>query len=1069
MATGSGQGASPSTCLGVSDLGVLCEVLHPVRSKYKHLGLQIGVDITTIQNIEADHSKAEDRLLEVFLVRLNDHRALTWADIVKALRSRTVAAHQLANSIQTSYGIRFGPTIADQPRQTTHQKSESKRNTRKIASPQRHETEQEQELGKEVRDNLESKMSRKHTRKRDIDDEPISTNSNEEEIDRRENKGTKSYIQSESEFNSPQRHQKVSGKKHKNISRQRIPKYVQRESQSEQDSNTVNSDSTEESYSSEQEEDSAKEVSETERYQKPSEQPREDEYPHSHRETPVRKTKGKRGKFARKYTQKEDKSESERYRDTSEKVQMNINEAVAKKTKQKAKKFSHTKSHLKPEKEYIAKGTQYEGKTKRKAKATKYDKESQVVCGSQQRHKVKHSEQRAQKWVQIESESESSASNSKEETVNTDDFVTAEESYSSEQEEDSAEEVSETERYQKPSEQPRDDEYPHSHRETPVRKTRGKRRKYSDLEKTMFESLSKPEAKVKRKLTAVDQSVSNEASQHEVAGDAHGEHEKVAQECKKKKSEKHSKKGEQKAPRENESESSSMRREGERVSSTYHRGKSRKPKSAKVAHQQKQSQGKKLEYQTKAMAKKEVEKKAKESILVAGEQSSDEEVREKPAPKSLRQKEEQTKSESEYKSSAASTSDDQSGPYLHDSTKMREYHKVHSNTGVNGIEEERAVKTKKETKVTKRKGFHGSDTDMREQSKEVERCTKVNEKMKITSKEKYLKADTSPRKERKEQAENKRISSKRKVLELGTPSSDFTQENSEDEESDSDDSSEDEEDRYSEQKSPNEMEEAEPDDESSPPISEKEEVKRKLVAPYTKKARERKGKRGKIAADLPGNKDPCGKDQEEHDIQPKKRSRRRHRESSMSPTARGSSSPTTLEEDNQKNEKSKKQPDPRRRKKTKEQGVDIKQEKVRRNEEKDIPSSSDMDDYSPECDIRNLTEEECKKLKKVFKRFFGKLCCAIVNPVETAAQLQEKRLISPSMMKDLIMSPESQQSKTISVVCQISTKIGAHPDRLFQFIEVLLDYDAPQLQKVGREMLTEAGNLTLISTVKLLL
>ena len=94
--------------------------------------------------------------------------------------------------------------------------------------------------------------------------------------------------------------------------------------------------------------------------------------------------------------------------------------------------------------------------------------------------------------------------------------------------------------------------------------------------------------------------------------------------------------------RESESESSAMRREEERVSSSYHKGRSRKPKSAKDTHQQKQSQGKKLEYETKETAKKEVKKKVKESVSVAGEQSSDEEVREKPALKSLRQKEEQT-------------------------------------------------------------------------------------------------------------------------------------------------------------------------------------------------------------------------------------------------------------------------------------------------------------------------------------------------------------------------------------------------------------------------------------------
>ena len=109
-----------------------------------------------------------------------------------------------------------------------------------------------------------------------------------------------------------------------------------------------------------------------------------------------------------------------------------------------------------------------------------------------------------------------------------------------------------------------------------------------------------------------------------------------------------------------------------------------------------------MEYQTKATAKKEVEKKFKESVSIAGEQSSDEEVREKPAPKPLRQGEEQRKSESEDESSA-STSDDGSEPHLHESTRIKEHHKVHRNTDGNEIEKERAVKTKKRTQGTKQK------------------------------------------------------------------------------------------------------------------------------------------------------------------------------------------------------------------------------------------------------------------------------------------------------------------------------------------------------------------------------
>ena len=760
--------------------------------------------------------------------------------------------------------------------------------------------------------------------------------------------------------------------------------------------------------------------------------------------------KTKKEKTARKYTQQDlDKevSESEKiYRKPSEKLQINVNEAVVKKTQKKAKKSHYTKREKVYERE-----TQSKGKTPPKRKATKYDKESKVLCGRQDRLEVKYSEKRAQKVVEIESESESSASSGDQEITQIDNSDSTEESFSSEQEEDSAEEVSETKRHQKPSELPKGVEYPHSHRETAVRKTKGKRGKSSDLEKTKFVSQSKPEGKTKRKKKAEDQSVSI-SSQHETAGDVRGKREKVARECKQKKSEKHSEKGVQKAPRENESESSAMRSEEERVSSSYHRGKSRKPKSAKDTYQQKQRQGKKLEYQTKAMAMKEVEKKVKESVLVAGEQSSDEEVREKPAPRSFRTKGEQTKSESENESSA-STSDDGSE---HESTKMKEHHKVYPNTGINETEKEMAVKTKKKTKVTKQKGLHNSDTDMREQSKEGRTSTKVNQKTKKASKEKYHKTnDSSPWKEREKRAKKVRMSSKRKVLERDTSSPGSTQEDSEDEKSYSDDSSEDEEDRDSEQKSSNEEEETEPDDESSPDTS--EEVKRKPTVPDTntraKDTGETKEKRVKIAANVQDlqrdQSDPGGRDraQEEHDIQPKKRSRRRHRESSMSPTTRGSSSPSTSQEENRKRRrKGKQEADPGRKKK----------KRVEKKKEERF-SSTETDDSSPESEmLRSLSEAETKNLNKVFKCFFGRLCCAIKDPVETAAQLQAKRLISRSTMKNVITSPESQQVKAITLVRALDNKIKQRPDKIFIITKLFLESEL--LQEVGRQMLIETGN-----------
>jgi hypothetical protein len=94
-----------------------------------------------------------------------------------------------------------------------------------------------------------------------------------------------------------------------------------------------------------------------------------------------------------------------------------------------------------------------------------------------------------------------------------------------------------------------------------------------------------------------------------------------------------------------------------------------------------------------------------------------------------------------------------------------------------------------------------------------------------------------------------------------------------------------------------------------------------------------------------------------------------------------------------------------------EKGISKRRER-RRKEEMEPLASSETDDSSPECDkISNLSKEEGKKLKKVFKCFFGRLCHTISDPVEIAAQLQVKGLITQSMMEDMITSPESHKEK----------------------------------------------------------
>ena len=191
---------------------------------------------------------------------------------------------------------------------------------------------------------------------------------------------------------------------------------------------------------------------------------------------------------------------------------------------------------------------------------------------------------------------------------------------------------------------------------------------------------------------------------------------------------------------------------------------------------------------------------------------------------------------------------------------------------------------------------------------------------------------------------------------------------------------------------------------------------------------------------------------EKHDIQPKKRSRRRHRESSMSPTARGSSSPSTSQEENQS------KPEPKVKTKPKGKGKNQRKKKVnaKKTDNKGLSSSTETDNSSPECDmLKNISETERKGLRKVFKRFFGRLCFTIKAPVELATRLQMKGLLTYSVMNELLTSPESEQAKTITLVRALQKQVKSRPDRMFNIIQVFLHDE--ELQQTGREIWTETG------------
>ena len=220
--------------------------------------------------------------------------------------------------------------------------------------------------------------------------------------------------------------------------------------------------------------------------------------------------------------------------------------------------------------------------------------------------------------------------------------------------------------------------------------------------------------------------------------------------------------------------------------------------------------------------------------------------------------------------------------------------------------------------------------------------------------------------------------------------------------------------------------------------------------------------RGKRVSEAASLQSDGSWDQEEHDIQQKRSSKKKRREISLSLTAIGSSSPSTSQEEKKKQPVSKKQGHRKKHvRKMKE-----KRERMKRGKGKTAHSSG-TDDSSPECDMTKYQYEgEMKELVNIFERFFGQLCCAVFDPKDIAAKLQKKGLISKSMMRDMMLSPESQQAKIIALIDCLDGMIKSRPENLFVIIKVMLENEA--LQETAREIQREAGTLNILCAITML-
>lgn len=89
--------------IGTLDLRTCLNIMHPARSKWFHIGIQLGIESSTLRAIEHKWPKddGENCLLEVLDEWLKQHRG-SWETLIAALRAESVGEAKLADNLEQS-------------------------------------------------------------------------------------------------------------------------------------------------------------------------------------------------------------------------------------------------------------------------------------------------------------------------------------------------------------------------------------------------------------------------------------------------------------------------------------------------------------------------------------------------------------------------------------------------------------------------------------------------------------------------------------------------------------------------------------------------------------------------------------------------------------------------------------------------------------------------------------------------------------------------------------------------------------------------------------------------------
>ena len=85
------------------DFGTVYQEVWEVRSKWRYLGLALGIKPTTLDAIETDHRSCEKCLYNALLTWLKASSQRSWEDLLEALSVKTVGCQELAKQLRDKY------------------------------------------------------------------------------------------------------------------------------------------------------------------------------------------------------------------------------------------------------------------------------------------------------------------------------------------------------------------------------------------------------------------------------------------------------------------------------------------------------------------------------------------------------------------------------------------------------------------------------------------------------------------------------------------------------------------------------------------------------------------------------------------------------------------------------------------------------------------------------------------------------------------------------------------------------------------------------------------------------